>query len=85
MRLQTCKGYFKHLGVRRPSQRRFSTKRRRKQNTTAKERNTRRSARDANDILAGKEEALRAAFPKREGGFNVVRQIITKEGIQKDE
>jgi aspartyl-tRNA(Asn)/glutamyl-tRNA(Gln) amidotransferase subunit C len=31
------------------------------------------------DTLAGKEEALREAFPKREGGFNVVRKIIQKD------
>ncbi len=30
------------------------------------------------DPLAGKEEALRAAFPSREGDFNVVRKIIQK-------
>lgn len=29
--------------------------------------------------LYGKEEALRAAFPKREGGYNVVRKIIQKD------
>jgi aspartyl/glutamyl-tRNA(Asn/Gln) amidotransferase C subunit len=33
----------------------------------------------SDDILAGKEEALRAAFPKREGGYNVVRKIIQKD------
>ena len=31
------------------------------------------------DPLAGKEEALRAAFPSREGDFNVVRKIIQKD------
>ena len=31
------------------------------------------------DELAGKEESLRAAFPKREGNFNVVRKIIQKD------
>jgi hypothetical protein len=35
--------------------------------------------RAAADPLAGKEESLRAAFPKREGGFNVVRKIIQKD------
>ena len=35
--------------------------------------------READDALAGKEEVLRAAFPKREGGFNVVRKIIQKD------
>lgn len=29
--------------------------------------------------LAGKEEALRAAFPKSERGYNVVRKIIQKD------
>lgn len=33
----------------------------------------------AEDTLAGKEEALRGAFPKREGDFNVVRKIIQKD------
>lgn len=31
------------------------------------------------DVLAGKEESLRAAFPKREGSYNVVRKIIQKD------
>ena len=31
------------------------------------------------DLMAGKEEAVRAAFPKREGGYNVVRKIIQKD------
>jgi aspartyl-tRNA(Asn)/glutamyl-tRNA(Gln) amidotransferase subunit C len=31
------------------------------------------------DPLAGKEEALRAAFPKSENGFDVVRKIIQKD------
>lgn len=31
------------------------------------------------DQLAGKEEAVRAAFPKQENGFNVVRKIIQKD------
>ena len=35
--------------------------------------------REANDPLAGKEEALRAQFPKREGDYNVVRKIIQKD------
>lgn len=35
--------------------------------------------REGGDPLAGKEEALRAAFPKREGGYNVVRKIIQKD------
>lgn len=35
--------------------------------------------REAGDPMAGKEEALRAAFPKREGGYNVVRKIIQKD------
>lgn len=29
--------------------------------------------------LAGKEEAVRAAFPEREGDYNVVRKIIQKD------
>ena len=35
--------------------------------------------RPAGDTLAGKEEALRAAFPKRDGDHNVVRKIIQKD------
>ncbi len=35
--------------------------------------------RAAGDPLAGKEEALRAAFPTREDGYNVVRKIIQKD------
>ncbi len=31
------------------------------------------------DPVAGKEEAVRAQFPKREGGYNVVRKIIQKD------
>lgn len=31
------------------------------------------------DVLAGKEEKLRAAFPKHEGNYNVVRKIIQKD------
>jgi aspartyl/glutamyl-tRNA(Asn/Gln) amidotransferase C subunit len=30
-------------------------------------------------VLAGKEESLRAAFPTREGDYNVVRKIIQKD------
>lgn len=37
------------------------------------------AVRGAGDPLAGKEEAVRAAFPTREGGFNVVRKIIQKD------
>lgn len=32
-----------------------------------------------NTPLSHKEEALRAAFPMREGGYNVVRKIIQKD------
>ena len=35
--------------------------------------------RSADDPLIGKEEVLRAAFPKQENGFNVVRKIIQKD------
>src|SRR3989344_2656696 len=35
--------------------------------------------RDSTDLLAGKEEVLRAAFPKREDSYNVVRKIIQKD------
>lgn len=35
--------------------------------------------RAADDALAGKEEALKAAFPTREGDFNSVRKIIQKD------
>lgn len=35
--------------------------------------------RSSADVLAGKEESLRAAFPKREGQYNVVRKIIQKD------
>ena len=35
--------------------------------------------RGADDALAGKEEALRSAFPAREGDYNVVRKIIQKD------
>lgn len=31
------------------------------------------------DALAGKEEALRAAFPARKGDYNAVRKIIQKD------
>ena len=35
--------------------------------------------REEGDPLAGKEEKLRDAFPKREKDFNVVRKIIQKD------
>lgn len=35
--------------------------------------------RTTTDPLAGKEEALRTAFPTREGDYNVVRKIIQKD------
>lgn len=35
--------------------------------------------RAAEDPLAGKEEALKAAFPTGENGYNVVRKIIQKD------
>lgn len=35
--------------------------------------------REETDHLAGKEEAARAAFPKQENGYNVVRKIIQKD------
>lgn len=35
--------------------------------------------RAAGDPVAGKEAALRAAFPKERNGFNVVRKIIQKD------
>lgn len=35
--------------------------------------------RDAADPVAGKEESVRAAFPQREGDYNVVRKIIQKD------
>ncbi len=31
------------------------------------------------DQMAGKEEALRSAFPKKENNFNIVRKIIQKD------
>jgi len=31
------------------------------------------------DTMGGKEEALREAFPKKEGNYNVVRKIIQKD------
>ena len=31
------------------------------------------------DTMVGKEEALRAAFPKKENNYNVVRKIIQKD------
>jgi aspartyl/glutamyl-tRNA(Asn/Gln) amidotransferase C subunit len=37
------------------------------------------AVRDAGDPLAGKEAAVRDAFPKQEGGYNVVRKIIQKD------
>lgn len=37
------------------------------------------SPREENDQIAGKEASLRAAFPKEENGFNVVRKIIQKD------
>src|SRR5665213_1891778 len=35
--------------------------------------------RQANDPMAGKEESVKAAFPTREGQYNVVRKIIQKD------
>jgi aspartyl-tRNA(Asn)/glutamyl-tRNA(Gln) amidotransferase subunit C len=35
--------------------------------------------REGADVLASKEEALRSAFPRREGNFNSVRKIIQKD------
>lgn len=35
--------------------------------------------RDAADPLANREQAVQAAFPKEEGGYNVVRKIIQKD------
>lgn len=35
--------------------------------------------REEGSAMAGKEESLKAAFPKREGNFNVVRKIIQKD------
>src|SRR5258708_1627406 len=35
--------------------------------------------RDAGDVMAGKEEKIKEAFPKREGDYNVVRKIIQKD------
>jgi aspartyl-tRNA(Asn)/glutamyl-tRNA(Gln) amidotransferase subunit C len=35
--------------------------------------------REAEDTMAGKEEAVKQAFPKREGEYNVVRKIIQKD------
>ena len=37
------------------------------------------AARDAGDTMAGKEERVKDAFPKREGNYNVVRKIIQKD------
>ena len=35
--------------------------------------------RPMDDTLAGKEESLKSAFPKREGNYNAVRKIIQKD------
>jgi len=35
--------------------------------------------RASDNTLAGKEENLRSAFPKREGDYNIVRKIIQKD------
>src|SRR5689334_17488906 len=35
--------------------------------------------REIGDTMAGTEEPVRAAFPKREGEYNVVRKIIQKD------
>ncbi len=35
--------------------------------------------REGSHPLSGKEEALRTAFPRKEGGYNVVRKIIQKD------
>jgi aspartyl-tRNA(Asn)/glutamyl-tRNA(Gln) amidotransferase subunit C len=35
--------------------------------------------RQAGDPMAGKEEKIKEAFPKREGEYNVVRKIIQKD------
>lgn len=35
--------------------------------------------RQEGDTMAGKEESVKAAFPKREGEYNVVRKIIQKD------
>ena len=37
------------------------------------------SPRADGDTMSGKEEALRAAFPKKENNYNVVRKIIQKD------
>lgn len=34
---------------------------------------------NAADTLAGREEAIRAQFPKREGDYNAVKKIIQKD------
>jgi aspartyl-tRNA(Asn)/glutamyl-tRNA(Gln) amidotransferase subunit C len=49
--------------------------------TSSKLRNVLREdrPRDAADPMAGKEEQIKEAFPKREGQFNVVRKIIQKD------
>ncbi len=35
--------------------------------------------REPQDTMAGKEEKIKDAFPKREGNYNVVRKIIQKD------
>jgi aspartyl-tRNA(Asn)/glutamyl-tRNA(Gln) amidotransferase subunit C len=35
--------------------------------------------RDRGDAMAGKEEKIKEAFPRREGNYNVVRKIIQKD------
>jgi hypothetical protein len=35
--------------------------------------------REASDLLAGKEESIRAQFPTRDGDFNAVRKILQKD------
>jgi aspartyl-tRNA(Asn)/glutamyl-tRNA(Gln) amidotransferase subunit C len=37
------------------------------------------TAREEGNIMAGKEEGVKAAFPKKEGAYNVVRKIIQKD------
>lgn len=37
------------------------------------------AVRDAGTQLSGKEEKIVGAFPKQEGGYNVVRKIIQKD------
>ena len=52
-----------------------------KENATPFIRNVMREdvPREKGDPLAGKEEALRGAFPKQEKGYNIVRKIIQKD------